>query len=215
MEQAVLLQNLKQKYGDWALITGASSGIGRAFAGYLAEKGMNLILAARRKERLQSLAIELQHKFKIQAVSADVDLTSDSFLEELRPYLQNREIGLLINNAGYGLAGAVEDLKMDEVRAQFETNVFGHIELTQVVIPHMRRERRGIILNVSSMSGRISYPLFSAYCASKHALEAFGEALRYELRPFDIYSVLFPISRRGKKPSLQSLSTGRNYRHVL
>lgn len=173
------------------LISGATSGFGWETALMLARNGYRVFAGYRNQARGNELLNEAK-KSALPLSIVRLDVTKPDTLHQAVETVI-REIGridVLINNAGYGFAGAVEDLEMDEVRAQFETNVFGHLELTQAVIPHMRRERRGLIMNISSMSGRISYPLFSAYCASKHALEAFGEALRYELRPFGIFSVL-------------------------
>jgi NAD(P)-dependent dehydrogenase (short-subunit alcohol dehydrogenase family) len=173
------------------LISGATSGFGRDTALMLAENGYRVFAGFRDQKRGEDLLKKAKERSWPLSI-IHLDMTDSGSLRHAVDSIikDTGRIDILINNAGYGLAGSVEDLERDEIRAQFETNVFGHVELTKFVIPHMRRERSGIILSISSMAGRLSYPLFSAYCASKHALEAFGESLRYELRPFGITSVL-------------------------
>jgi NAD(P)-dependent dehydrogenase (short-subunit alcohol dehydrogenase family) len=108
----------------------------------------------------------------------------DSVLEE------KKRIDVLVNNAGYGLMGCVEDLSLEEIKAQFETNLFGIIRVMQAVLPTMRKQKQGIIVNVSSIAGRIGFPVTSAYISTKFALEGLSESMRYELDPFGIKLVI-------------------------
>lgn len=128
-------------------------------------------------------------------------------------------IEILINNAGYGLMGPLEDLPIEEIRKQFDTNVFGPIQLIHTFLPHMRAMGRGRIVNVSSVAGRISFPFGGAYCASKFALEAFSDALRMELRPFGFHVILVepgPVrtafSQRAREISKKYTQAKSHYR---
>jgi NAD(P)-dependent dehydrogenase (short-subunit alcohol dehydrogenase family) len=103
---------------------------------------------------------------------------------------QSGRIDVLVNNAGYGLIGSIEDMSVEELKAQFETNVFGTFRVTQAVLPHMREQRSGTIINISSVAGRIALSLFSAYVSTKFALEGLSESMAYELQPFGIRVVI-------------------------
>jgi NAD(P)-dependent dehydrogenase (short-subunit alcohol dehydrogenase family) len=163
------------------LITGCSSGIGRATALHLAGKGAHVYASARRVETLAeladagctTLALDVTDERSMQTAVAEVERTEGA-------------VGVLVNNAGYSQSGALETLPMERVRAQFETNVFGLIRLSQLVLPGMRRQRWGRIINVSSMGGRLTFPGAAAYHASKHAVEALSDALRFEVAPFGV-----------------------------
>jgi NAD(P)-dependent dehydrogenase (short-subunit alcohol dehydrogenase family) len=163
------------------LITGCSSGIGRATAAHLAGRGDRVIATARRLGDLADLA----------AAGCDtqaLDLTDAASMRAVVDDVERRHgrIDVLINNAGYSQSGAVESVPPARVRAQFETNVFGLLRLTQRVLPGMRRRRAGRVVNVTSMGGRLVFPGGGVYHASKYAVEALSDALRYELRPFGI-----------------------------
>lgn len=163
------------------LITGCSSGIGRATALQLAGRGWTVYATARRLESVadlassgcRPLALDVCDEASMRAVIAKVEEDDSG-------------VGVLINNAGYGLEGAVEELPLEEVRRQFETNLFGPLRLTQLALPGMRRQRWGKVINVSSVGGRITIPGGAAYHASKHAIEALSDALRFEVRGFGI-----------------------------
>ena len=163
------------------LITGCSTGIGRATAERLARAGHKVYASARRIEAIQDLAAA-----GCQLLALDVcDETS------MTAAVQNIErgegaVGVLINNAGYGSEGPFEEVPMTEVRRQFETNVFGLIRLSQLVLPGMRRQRWGKIVNLSSMGGRLTLPGGAFYHATKYAVEALSDALRFEVRGFGI-----------------------------
>ncbi|SED36477.1 Short-chain dehydrogenase [Streptomyces sp. 3213] len=164
-----------------ALVTGASSGIGEATALKLREAGYTVYGAARRVQRMQHLT-----KQGIQLLAMDV--TDDTSMRDgvEKIIADNGRLDVLINNAGYGSYGAVEDVPLQEAREQFEVNVFGAARLTQLVLPHMRAQRSGTIVNITSMGGRMYTSLGGWYHATKFALEALSDCLRMELKPFGI-----------------------------
>jgi NAD(P)-dependent dehydrogenase (short-subunit alcohol dehydrogenase family)/GNAT superfamily N-acetyltransferase len=163
------------------LITGCSSGIGRATAELLGRDGWAVYATARRLETIEDLATA-----GCRLVQLDV---CDEVSMQAAIEIVERERGavdVLVNNAGYGQEGAVEDVPVAELRRQFETNLFGPHRLTRLVLPGMRHKGWGRIVNVSSMGGKVTFPGGGAYHASKHALEAISDALRYEVRPFGV-----------------------------
>jgi len=164
-----------------ALVTGASSGMGEEIARTLHKLGYTVYAAARRTDRLEQLAT-----IGIHALTMDVtdDESMTSGIEKI--ITETGHIDVLINNAGYGSFGAIEDVPIDEARRQFEVNVFGLARLTQLVLPHMRAQRSGTIINISSIGGRFTTLLGGWYHASKHAVEALSDALRMETAPFGI-----------------------------
>jgi len=159
------------------VVTGCSTGIGAATARVLRDVGWRVVPTARREEDLALLRGE-----GFEAVALDV-ADSDSVKQCVQEVLDlfGGRIGGLVNNAGYGQAGAVEDLSREALRRQFEVNVFGMQELTNGFIPAMREQGWGRIVNISSVLGRISVPMMGAYCASKFAMEALSDSLRVEL----------------------------------
>jgi NAD(P)-dependent dehydrogenase (short-subunit alcohol dehydrogenase family) len=177
------------------LVTGCSSGIGRATAVEAAARGHRVFATARNRSDLA----ELERKDRVEALTLDVtDPRSIASAVEAALARAGR-IDVLVNNAGYGQYGAVEEVTIDEWRAQYEVNVFGSIALTQAVLPAMRRAGRGLVVNVSSVAGRVAVPFAAPYSSSKHALEAVSDALRVELFPFGIRVVLVepgPIETR-------------------
>ncbi len=168
-----------------ALITGASSGIGKAAAERFLDAGWTVYGAARRVERMQNLEARGGH-----ALGLDVT-DEDSLTAGVQTILDAEgRIDALVNNAGYGSYGAVEDVPLDEARRQFDVNLFGLARLIQLVLPTMRSQRSGTIINISSMGGKIYTPLGAWYHATKHALEGFSDALRLELHDFGINVVI-------------------------
>jgi NAD(P)-dependent dehydrogenase (short-subunit alcohol dehydrogenase family) len=163
------------------LITGCSSGIGRATAAYLAEKGWTVYATARRPETLADLEA-------MGCRTLALDVTDEASRTAAVAAVEEAEgaVGVLINNAGYSQSGAVESVPEERVRAQFETNVFGLIAMCRAVLPKMREERWGKIVNVSSMGGRFTFPGGGIYHASKHAVEALSDALRFEVKGFGV-----------------------------
>ena len=187
------------------LITGCSSGIGRATALSLHEAGLTVYASARNVESLADLA-----DMGIQTLRLDVTDEESMAAAVTAVEADAGSVGVLINNAGYGLYGPVEQQPMSEVRRQFETNFFGLVRLTQLVLPGMRRARRGRIVNVSSMGGRTTLPGGAFYHASKHAVEAFSDALRMEVAQFGIDVVLIepgPVKTPWNDVAAASMST--------
>jgi len=168
---------------ETALVTGASSGIGRETAVKLAEKGFAVIAAARRMERLAELADQVRGITPVQ-----VDLSQPEDTEKFCGYLSKlpEPVSILINNAGYSVRGALEDVSIEAVKRLFEVNLFALIRITQACLPAMRSQRKGIIVNLSSIVGKFTFPNSGVYAASKHALEAITDAMRLELEPFGI-----------------------------
>jgi short-subunit dehydrogenase len=168
-----------------ALVTGASSGIGEATARHLQELGFIVYGAARRVDRMSALADAGIHVLP-------VDLTDDVSMVALVEQIIAAEgrIDVLVNNAGYGSYGALEDVPIAEARRQFEVNVFGLARLTQLVLPHMRLQRDGYIVNISSIGGKMGAPLGSWYHATKFAVEGLSDALRSETAGFGIKVVV-------------------------
>ena len=168
-----------------ALVTGASSGIGEAAAVELARRGFTVYGAARRVERMAALVDRGLHVIGMD-VTDDASMTSgvERILRE-----QGR-IDVLVNNAGYGSYGALEDVPMEEARRQFEVNVFGLARLTQLVLPHLRAQHSGRIVNVSSIGGKMYEPLGSWYHATKFAVEGLSDSLRVELAPHGVHVIV-------------------------
>ncbi|MBR0715958.1 oxidoreductase [Bradyrhizobium liaoningense] len=168
-----------------ALVTGASSGMGKEIAKRLMKDGFQVYVAARSIEKMGDLA-KLGAKPLRMDVSKDTEIKAavDAILEEVDG------IDVLVNNAGFGLYGPVEDVGIDEARYQFEVNLFGAARLTQLLLPKMREKRSGTIINITSMGGKIYTLLGSWYHATKHALEGWSDCLRLELAPFGIKVVV-------------------------
>jgi NAD(P)-dependent dehydrogenase (short-subunit alcohol dehydrogenase family) len=163
------------------LVTGCSTGIGRATAEHLASKGWKVYATAR---KLESIA-DLEAKgCKLLAL----DVCDESSMQAAVSAVEQAEgaVGVLVNNAGYSQSGAVESVPLDQVRRQFETNVFGLVRMVQLVLPGMRRQRWGKIVNISSMGGKLTFPGGGFYHGTKHAVEAISDALRWEVRGFGI-----------------------------
>jgi len=159
------------------LVTGSSSGMGRATVLALAKQGFIVYAASRTPEKL----------FDIQSESirpVHFDITDPQSIEETVSRIEN--IDVLVNNAGYGLVSTVEDVTEKEMFDQFNVNVFGVLRVCKAVIPKMRREESGVIINISSFLGKIGLPLFTFYNASKYAVEGITDSLRYELKDFNI-----------------------------
>ena len=171
--------------GQVILVTGCSSGIGRATALAAAERGHRVFASARRRGDLAELAAR-----KIETVELDVTDGASADAAVRAVLTAAGRVDALVNNAGYGQYGAVEDVTLPEWRAQFDVNVFGAIRLLQAVLPPMREARKGTIVNVSSVAGKVTIPFAGPYCASKHALEAISDALRVEVAPWKVRVVV-------------------------
>jgi NAD(P)-dependent dehydrogenase (short-subunit alcohol dehydrogenase family) len=168
-----------------ALVTGGSSGIGECTVRELIDAGYVVYTCARRVERMQPLAELGAHVFAM-------DVTDDeSMVAGVQRIVDEQgRIDVLVNNAGYGSYGAVEDVPIDEARRQFDVNVFGLARLTQLVTPHMRKQGSGRIINISSIGGKFYEPFGAWYHATKFAVEGFSDSLRMELKPFGVGVVL-------------------------
>jgi NAD(P)-dependent dehydrogenase (short-subunit alcohol dehydrogenase family) len=173
------------------LITGATDGLGKAAALLLAERGYRVFAAGRSPEKRAQLDARARQQ-KVPLETLEMDVCDDSSVQSAvaSVYQKAGAIDVLINNAGFVQVGAVEDLSMEDWRRQFETNFFGVIRVTQAVLPRMRECRKGRILMMSSISGFVTPPTQGAYSASKHAIEALSNALRHELYPFGIHTIL-------------------------
>lgn len=166
------------------LITGSSTGFGRALAEAVLEKGYRLVATARKPEQLNDLVNRYPNQVK--AISLDVT-NSQSVREAVEAALNEFDrIDILVNNAGYGTVGAIEEVSDDDIKRQFDTNLFGVLQVTRAVLPTMREHRSGHILNISSVGGVVSFAGSGIYCATKFALEAVSEALAQEVKPLGI-----------------------------
>src|SRR5580704_3148275 len=167
------------------LITGCSTGIGRATAERLGAHGWNVYATARKAESVadlksrgcKTLALDVCDEASMRAAVQTVEQAEGA-------------VGVLINNAGYGLEGAFEEVPMTDIRRQFETNVFGLVAMTKLVLPGMRHQRWGRVVNLSSMGGKLTFPGGGFYHATKHAVEALSDALRFEVRGFGIETIV-------------------------
>lgn len=169
-------------------ITGASSGFGKALTQYAVSKGYQVVATARRKEKLEALAATAPQQ--ILPIKMDVNERQEvkNAIEQAVQHFG--QIDVLINNAGYGIVGALEETPENELRQQMETNFFGAMSVMQEVLPHLRQQGKGAIVNMSSMGGNMSFGGFSAYSASKFALEGASEALAQEVAPFGIKTMI-------------------------
>jgi NADP-dependent 3-hydroxy acid dehydrogenase YdfG len=163
------------------LITGCSTGIGRATAEQLAENGWTVYATARRPESIEDLRAK-------GCKTLALDVTDEASMRAAVDQVEAAEgaVGVLVNNAGYSQSGAVESVNLDDVRSQFETNVFGLVRMCQLVLPAMRAQGWGKIVNVSSMGGKMTFPGGGIYHGTKHAVEAISDALRFEVRGFGV-----------------------------
>jgi short-subunit dehydrogenase len=173
------------------LITGATDGLGRAAALLLAEKGYRVFAAGRSTEKRAELD-RLAATKKLPLETLELDVCNDSSVSRAVKHILQKaaNIDVLINNAGVGLMAVTEELKLDDLRRLYETNIFGLLRVTQAVLPHMRERKAGRILMLSSVAGILTPPTYGAYSSSKHAVEALSNALRLELYPFNIEVIL-------------------------
>ncbi len=176
------MQSLK---GKTALVTGASSGIGKETVLALLKDGVKVYAAARRESHMEDLVEK-------GAIVIPMDITSKDSIEQGigKIFQESGSLDILINNAGYGSYGAIEDVPIEEGIRQFDVNIFGLARLTQLVLPGMRKNRSGKIVNISSMGGKMYTPFGGWYHATKHALEGFTDCLRLEVAPFGIDAIL-------------------------
>jgi len=164
-----------------ALVTGASAGIGKSTVEQLLNDGLTVYATARRLEKMKDLETK-------GAIIRKLDVTDDTSINTVVEEILQKEgkIDVLVNNAGYGSYGAIEDVSLKEARRQFDVNIFGLARLSQLVLPHMRKNNYGKIINISSMGGKVYTPMGGWYHATKHALEGFSDCLRIEAAPFGV-----------------------------
>jgi NAD(P)-dependent dehydrogenase (short-subunit alcohol dehydrogenase family) len=174
-----------------AVVTGSSSGIGFETSLMLARNGYFTYATMRNLDKSDAI-IDLKQKEKLPLEVLKLDVTNDKSVKEAIEKIVNEQetIDVLVNNAGYALVGALEELSIEEIKEQFETNVFGVIRVVQEILPIMRKQRHGTIVNISSLAGRIGFPLTSAYVSSKFALEGLSESMAYEVEQFGIKVIL-------------------------
>jgi len=185
------MDNKRSQQGKVAVVTGSSSGIGFETSLLLARKGFNTYATMRNLNKSQKIN-DVVEKENLPLKVLQLDVTHDKSVKDAIRQItdESSRIDVLVNNAGYGVMGAVEDLSLDEFKSQFETNFFGVIRVTKEVIPIMRNQGNGNIINVSSIGGKIGLPLNSAYISSKFAIEGLSESMRYELEQFGIDVIL-------------------------
>ena len=203
-----------------AIVTGSNSGFGLLTALELAKSGFRVIATmrdtAKKTDLLKSVSsLQVEELIHIQ----ELDVTSALSLESFKEFLTSLDrIDVLVNNAGFAQGGFLEEVRMEEFRQQFETNVFGVIGVSQLILPYMRRQGSGKIINIGSISGRIGFPGLSPYVSSKHALAGLSESLRLEVKPFGIDVHLIEagsyqtsIWSTGKKITERSLQSESPY----
>ncbi len=173
------------------LITGGTDGLGRAAAVRLAELGYRVFAAGRSEQKRQELdRLAAERKLPLETIALDVCDDASVYNAVQGVLGRAGAINVLINNAGIGYMAVVEDLRLEDLRQQFETNLFGVLRVTQAVLPHMRERKSGRILMMSSVAGLVSPPTYGAYSSSKHALEGLSNALRLEMYPFGVEVIL-------------------------
>lgn len=174
-----------------AIVTGSSSGIGFVTSVLLAKNSFFTYASMRNLAKSNGINdIAKNENLPLQVIQLDVNDDKSVKTAIDKVLAENGRIDVLVNNAGYGLLGCVEDLSMDEIKAQFETNLFGIIRVTQAVLPTMRKQKQGMIVNISSIAGKIGFPVTPAYISTKFALEGLSESMRYELDPFGIKVII-------------------------
>ncbi|MEE3852864.1 oxidoreductase [Gordonia sp. LSe1-13] len=171
--------------GDAVLITGCSSGIGAAAAADLVRHGHTVYATARKPETLQELA-----EAGCRTLALDVTDEASMSAAVAAVEAEHGAVGALVNNAGYSQSGAVESVSLDDIRRQFETNVFGLVRMSQLVLPGMRKAGRGRIVNIGSMGGKLTFPGGGIYHATKYAVEAISDAMRFEVQGFGVQVIL-------------------------
>ncbi len=187
------------------LITGSSTGLGRALAQAVLERGYHLVATARQPEQLK----ELSDRYPDRVTTLALDVTNAQSIQQAVEAALNayNRIDVLVNNAGYGTVGAIEEVNDDDIRRQFDTNLFGAINVTRAILPTLREQRSGHILNISSANGISAFAGVGIYSATKFALEAISEALAQEVKPLGIkVTIIEPGSSRTNFSS-RALST--------
>ena len=186
-------QKFAEKFGSWALVTGASSGIGTGFAHGVAAKGLNVVLVSRREGQLREVADELETTHQIQTRVVATDLTDDAFLTDIRQVTDPLDIGLVVSNAGAGVLGATLKVDVEDLVSPLTLNTTAHLRLSHHFGGRLVKKGRGGILLVGSMAGMQGTPLAGNYAGAKGYIHNLGQALNYELRRTGVHvSVIVP-----------------------
>ena len=202
-----------------AVVTGTSSGIGEEISLTLARNGFLTYATMRnlnKKENIKSVAEKENLPVKIMMLDVTDDRSVNNTIQSITN--ETSRIDVLVNNAGYGLMGAFEDLLMDEIKAQFETNLFGLIRTTQAILPIVRKQNSGFIVNISSGAGRFGFPGGSAYVSTKFAVEGLTESMAYELEPFGIKVILIEpgfVKTNFQQASIRSQHPNSPYSQMM
>jgi short-subunit dehydrogenase len=205
-------RNYRDKYGEWALVTGASAGIGLEFARALAREGMSIVLTARREDRLNTLAGELRAEFHVDTRVVAVDLAAPDGADRLADAVADLPIAFLVNNAGFGYAGRFDKLATDRLRAMVVVNCVVPVVLTSRIIPGMVKRGRGAVIVVGSVAGRQPLPLHAVYSATKGFDLLFGEGLWGELRGTGVDAlVIEPGPTQTEFQAVAGESVGQNH----
>ena len=181
------MKNKNTSANKVVIVTGSAAGIGYEIAVHLAKNGFRTYASMRNLQKANGIT-EMAKNENLPLSLIQLDVTDDTSITKAIDTVINESgrIDVLVNNAGYGLVGSVEDMSIQEMKAQYETNVFGTFRVTKAVLPHMRKQHGGSIINISSIAGRIALPLYSAYVSTKFAIEGLSESMAYELEPFGI-----------------------------
>ena len=195
-----------KRYGPWAIVTGASSGIGKAFASLLAEKGFNLILIARRTHLIEELASNLRTNSSVEVTSITLDLSGPGFIEPMIQACKGKDIGLIISNAGFGLKGLFHETPIEKMFAMFNVNCAAPVHIAHTFIPMLLKRGRGGILITGSFEGMMGFPWSACYSATKAFVQSLGEGLWGELKDYGIdVLVLAPGSTDTEALPLQGI----------
>jgi NAD(P)-dependent dehydrogenase (short-subunit alcohol dehydrogenase family) len=189
-----------------AVVTGSASGIGFETSLLLARNAFRTYATVRDLDKAKAIR-DISDKHELPIIVMELDVTSDKSVSDAIDKInkESKRIDVVVNNAGYGQGGALEDDSMDEIKALFETNLFGAIRVMKAVLPIMRKQHGGIIVNITSMGGRIGFPFGTAYHGTKFALEGISESMRYEIEPFGIKVILI-------EPGVIRTNFSSNYR---
>ncbi len=202
--------------GETALVTGATSGLGKAAAIHLAERGYRVFAGGRSGERRAALQATARER-RLELTTLEMDVRDDGSVDRAMAQIEaaGARVDVLINNAGVAYVVPVEEIRLADLREQFEINVFGAVRVTQRVLPQMRERGKGRIVNMSSLAGRLAFPLFGAYSGSKFALEGMTDALRLEVHPFGIDVVLIEPGYIPTAMEQTAIELGSTYRENL
>jgi short-subunit dehydrogenase len=205
-----MTRNFAERFGPWALITGASSGIGAAFAQSLAARGINLVVTARRLRLLESMAGELKHRYGVAVQAIGLDLANPEFLRPLLDACAGKDIGLVVSNAGFGLKGEHHRLTPERLSAMLAVNCHAPLLLAHAFAPQLIARGRGGLVLTGSIEGFLGFPYSSAYAATKAFVTVLGEGLWGELRGHGIdVMVLSPGATDTDAPTLQGVDKGK------